>query len=184
MFSPQRERKLELSDSPVSWRLNRFLVRVVKPSVSEQSEEVAGVIAAVAKLALGSERLNLYVTNRRIIVAHIGKRGAGAVAGMTFFGRLGGALEDLLKSGKESRGKRRLELSSPSDILAADKDNFAIAYEDIVQVDVDEAPRLVGLTILSKDEKLEFVTRLGFETVLGLLSGRLGSKLAARKFFG
>jgi len=150
--------------------------------LSEQGEKVEGFIPVSAKLALGSERLNLYFTNRRIIVAHIGKRGAGAVAGTTFFGRLSGGFEDLFKSGKESLDRRRLESSSPLDILSADKDNFPILYEEVVRVEVDETPRIVRFTILSKDEKLDFLTLMGFESVLRLLSERLRDKLVARKF--
>jgi hypothetical protein len=152
--------------------------------LSEPAERVEGVIPVSARLALGLERLNLYITSQRIIVAHIGKRGAGAVAGTTFFGRLSGGFEDLFKSGKESLSRRRLESSSPLEILSADKDNFPILYEDVVRVDVDEAPRVVRFTILSKDEKLEFLTLMGFESVLRLLSERLRGKLVARKFSG
>lgn len=149
-----------------------------------ESEKIVGMIPVLTRLAFGSERLNLYVTERRIIIAHIGKRGAGAVAGTTLLGRLSSAFEDLLKTGKESRGKRKLESSHPSDILRADKDNFAISYEDIVQVDVNQDPRLVVITIISKDLKLEFMTRNSFENVVNVLSERLGSKLIARKYFG
>jgi hypothetical protein len=149
--------------------------------MSEPSEEVTGAIPAVARLALGSERLNLYVTNRRIIVAHIGKRGAGAVVGTNFLGRLSGAFEDLLKSGRESRSRRRLDSSKPVDILRADKDNFPLLFEEIVRLDVDEGPSIVGLSFLSMDEKFEFFTRMDIDSVLGLLSERLGAKLKARR---
>jgi hypothetical protein len=152
--------------------------------LSDPPEDIKGIIPVSARLALGSEHLNLYVTNRRIIIAHIGKRGTGAVAGTTFFGRLSSGFEDLFKSGKESLDKRRLDSSSPSEILAADKDNFPILYEDIVQVNVEETPRAVRFTILSRDEKLVFLTLIGFERVLHLLQERLGNKLVARKFSG
>jgi len=149
--------------------------------MSEPSEEVTGVIPAVARLTLGSERLNLYVTNRRIIVAHIGKRGAGAVVGTTFLGRLSGAFEDLLKSGRESRSRGRLDSSKPMDILRADKDNFPLLFEEVVRVDVDEGPGNVGISVLSRDEKFEFFTKMDIDGVLGLLSDGLGVKLRARR---
>jgi len=145
---------------------------------------VEGLIPVSARLSLGSERLNMYVTNRRIILAHVGKRGAGAVAGATFFGGLSGGFEDLLKSGKEFLDKRRLQSLKPGDILAADKDNFPISFEDIVQVEVEEAPRVVRFVILSKDEKLRFSTLTNFDAVVSLLSERLGNKLRARRFYG
>ncbi len=149
--------------------------------MSEPSEEVTGVIPAVARLTLGSERLNLYVTNRRIIVAHIGKRGAGAVVGTTFLGRLSGAFEDLLKSDRESRSRGRLDSSKPVDILRADKDNFPLLFEEIVRLDVDEGPSIVRLSFLSMDEKFEFFTRMDIDSVLGLLSERLEAKLRATR---
>jgi hypothetical protein len=150
-------------------------------SMSEQPEEVKGVIPAFARLALGSERLNLYVTNRRIIVAHIGKRGAGAVVGTSFLGRLSGAFEDLLKSGRESRSRGRLDSSKPMDILRADKDNFPLLFGEIVRVDVDEGPGSVGISVLSRDDKFDFITRMDIDGVLGLLSDGLGVKLTARR---
>lgn len=149
--------------------------------LSEQSEVVVGEIPAVASLALGSERLRLFFTSKRIIFAHIGKRGLGAVATTSLFGGMSGAFENLFKSGKESQKKRRLELLSPGEILAADKDNFSISYDEIVHVDVTQTAGLTGITILTADDKFELSTSLGFEKTVGLFGGNLGRKLSVKR---
>ncbi len=147
--------------------------------MSERSEEVSGVIPALVKLALGSERLNLYVTNQRIIVAHVGKRGAGAAAASTLLGRLSGAFEDLFKSGKESLGRQKLKRLSPNEILASDKENFAIGYADVVTVQITHIPGLTTMTMLTKDDKFEFYTQFKFDIVVASLVGTLGDKVTA-----
>ena len=50
--------------------------------VDKLSESVIGFIPVLARLAMGSEKLKLYVTRSGLIVAHGGKRGAGAMADM------------------------------------------------------------------------------------------------------
>ncbi len=76
------------------------------------------MIPVVAQLALGIEELILFVTDARIVVAHVGKRGAGALATSALFGRLSGGFEDFVKSGVESRAKRALPSLTPEKILA------------------------------------------------------------------
>src|SRR2546428_14037224 len=98
-------------------------------------------------------------TDTRIIVVYRGKRGAGALATGQLFGGLSGAFEDLFKSGKESISKPRGS-QSPKEILASNKDNFAIGLDEIVKGEVEETSPLVDLTILTKNEKLEFSARL------------------------
>src|SRR5207302_6939331 len=81
--------------------------------MGKESESILAEIPVVATLALGNERLTLFVTGARIIVAHVGKRGTGAMATATLLGRLGGGLENVLKSGGESRRKGALQHSTP-----------------------------------------------------------------------
>ena len=64
--------------------------------MSGESENVLGEIRVVARLALGIEQLMLFVTEARILVAHVGKRGAGALATSALFGRLSGGFEDIV----------------------------------------------------------------------------------------
>ena len=71
--------------------------------MSPESESILGEIPVVARLALGIEQLILFVTGSRIIVAHLGKRGAGQLVTSALFGRLSGGFEDGVRSGGESR---------------------------------------------------------------------------------
>src|SRR2546426_8120926 len=94
----------------------------------EEPERVLGEISAFARLAIGSERLRFFFTNRRIIVAPLGKRGAGL--GFSFLGKIGSRLEDLFKGGREASTKRRLEPLGPAEILAPTKENCPPGYRD------------------------------------------------------
>jgi hypothetical protein len=145
--------------------------------LSGESEVVLGELQVITRLAMGSERLRLLLTSRRIIIAHVGKRGAGAVTATSLLGRLSVALEDLFKRGRESLSIRKAEAMSPEEVIAADEDNFAISLEDIVNAKLEETPNWTRLTVLTKNEKLEFLTSLKLTWVVGLLEGALGPKL-------
>lgn len=139
-------------------------------------------IPVTAKLAFGTERLSLVMTDSSIIIAHLGKRGAGAAVGSSFLGRLSGAVEDLFRAGKESGTKKTIRRRDPARILAADKDNFQVDYDDIVRVDIDEiSPVAIMITILTKDQKLEFYTRTKYEKILELFENPVRSKVRARR---
>jgi hypothetical protein len=138
-------------------------------------EILLGEVSAVAKLALGTERLRLLITDSRIIVAHIGKRGGGALALSALFGMLSGALEDFFKTSRES--VMRKKTNDPAEILAADRDNFAIAFNEVVSTHVDERPGLTSITVLTAQDKFEFFTSAGVENVAGLLRQTLSEKL-------
>ncbi|TMI43598.1 hypothetical protein E6H19_09330 [Candidatus Bathyarchaeota archaeon] len=149
-------------------------------SLDEKTETVLGEIPVIARLQLGSEHLTLIPTDTRIIVVYRGKRGAGALATGQLFGGLSGAFEDLFKSGKESLARPR-GFQSPKEILASSKDNFAIGLDEIVRVEVEETSHLVDLTILTRNEKLEFSARLRFDRVVELLGKIVGDKMFSRR---
>jgi hypothetical protein len=149
--------------------------------MNEQREELIGEISVGARLYIGSERLRLLVTGKRLILAHVGKRGAGVLATTSFFGRLGAAVEDLFKSGKESIDKRRAAGLTPQEILDAEKDNFAISYDDIVYVEILEKTPVTGITILTREDKFNLSTTTEFEKVLELLQDNLGAKLTVKR---
>lgn len=136
-----------------------------------------GEIPIFARLAIGSEKLRLFVTNKRMIIAHVGKRGAGALAATSFFGRLSAAVEDLFKSGREYKRRKALE-HGPDSILAADKDNFPISYGEVVSVLVQGTSGLTRISVLTKDDKFEFSSLWRPEKVVDLLHGPLGPKLS------
>jgi hypothetical protein len=117
------------------------------------------------------------LTDSRILVAHVGKRGAGAAVSISLLGRLSEALEDLFKSGRESVGKRRMKSAGVKEILAADRDNFSIKFEEIVNVTITQGARLTGLTILTRSDKFEFSTREPCATVADRFTPSLGPKL-------
>jgi len=136
--------------------------------MGDESESILGEIPVVASLALGNERLTLFVTGARIIVAHVGKRGTGAVATATLLGRLGGGLENVLKGGGDG-------------ILAADKDNFDLRYDEIVNVRVVETQLSRIMIIVTRDDKFEFYSRLTLDPIVALLADRLGTKLTVER---
>ncbi len=149
--------------------------------MSGQSERVIGHIPVVAPLVLGVEQLILFVTEVGIIVAHVGKRGAGALVTSALFGRMSGGFEDLLKSGTESRGKRALPNLTPQKILLANKDNFHIDYSEIVSVRIVETLSNTEMTMLTKNDKFHFRSTLHVDGLVALLAMPLGSKLSVER---
>jgi len=149
--------------------------------MSGELENVVGEIRVVARLAFGIEQLILFVTDARIIVAHVGKRGAGAAATSALFGRLSGGFEDIMKSGSESRSKRELQRLTPEKILTANKDNFHLRFEEIVSVRLVETPFLGEMTVLTRDDKFHFQTHHPVDSIVGLLQRPLGSKLTVER---
>ncbi len=148
------------------------------PFTSGSSETVLGEIHVVAKLEMGSERLILFPTDVRIIVARVGKRGTGQMAGVGMLGRLSGALEDLFKGGRESVSKRNLSSLSPREILASHRDNFAISYSEVVRVDVRRETLTTRITILTNRDKLELSTGDSLDKIKNALGKTLGSKMS------
>src|SRR6266480_857410 len=145
------------------------------------AEPILGEIPVVTKLALGSERMSLFMTDSRILVVHVGKRGAGAAVSINLLGRLSGALENLFKSGKESVGKRRMKSAGVKEILAADRDNFSIKFDEVVNVTITQGARLTGLMILTQNDKFEFSTHLPYATIAELFTPSLGPKLTQKQ---
>jgi hypothetical protein len=145
------------------------------------AERILGEIPVATKLALGSERMSLFMTDSRILVAHVGKRGAGAAVSINLLGKLSGALEELFKSHKESVGKRRMKSAGVKEILAADKDNFSIRFDEVVNVSITQGASLTGLMILTGSDKFEFSTRLPVDRVVELFTPSLAPKLILSK---
>ncbi len=140
-------------------------------------EQILGEIPVSARLSIGSEKLRLFATINRMILAHVGKRGVGALATTSFFGRLSGAVEDLFKSGREFKGNKELGNLAPGAILTADRDNFFIGYSEVVSVEVAGSSGLTRVTVLTREDKFKFSTVSSGEKVVRLLRGPLGGKL-------
>ena len=99
---------------------------------------------------------------------------------MSILGRFSAGLEGLF--GRKNLPKKNgLKGPSPETILGADKDNFAVAYEDVVSVEVEESLGRVGFVVLTTSDKLTFLTSMRMERLLRLLTRALGSKVTARR---
>jgi len=149
--------------------------------MSPESESILGEIPVVARLALGIEQLILFVTGSRIIVAHLGKRGAGQLVTSALFGRLSGGFEDVVRSGGESRSKRTLERLTPNKILAANKDNFQVRFDEIVSLRVTDMTHARMMSLVTRDEKFDLRTGNELDSIVGLLQTPLASRLSVEK---
>ena len=140
-----------------------------------------GEFPVSARLAMGSDRLRLFFTRTRIIAAHESKSGAGAVAATGFLGAMGSALSGIFGRGKRSVGSGELETLVPSEILRRNRDNFAIAADEVVSAELVEEELQSVIRILTGDEKLEFRTGRHFDYVASLMGDLLGKKLTVRR---
>ncbi len=148
-------------------------------SMEESSEEVVGALPVVANLSMGFERLTLYFTDRRLIVGQGGKTGAASVPTTFMLGSIGSYLGNLFGRGKGKSMKKEAEAKypRPTAILSLHQDNFAISFTDIVSVNLTRKPINTGISILSKDDKFDFTSRIRFDDVLSLFQNSLAAKL-------
>jgi hypothetical protein len=149
--------------------------------MDESQETWIGELPVTARLMYGSERLRLGFTTNRIIVDRIGKRGSGAVIGTSLLGRIGEAVEDLFKGGRESLRKKKIEEMSPDQVLRAHKDNFAISYTDVVNVALEQTMTLNKITILTVTDKFEFTCTSRFDVIVETFKQRLSGKSTVQK---
>jgi hypothetical protein len=149
--------------------------------MNESREMWIGELPVTARLMYGSERLRLGFTTNRIIVDRIGKRGSGAVIGTSLLGRIGEAVEDLFKGGRESLRKKKIAEMSPDQVLRAHKDNFAISYRDVVNVDLEQTMTLNKITILTVTDKFEFTCTSRFDVIVETFKHRLSDKSTVQK---
>src|SRR5260370_2696884 len=126
---------------------------------------------------MGFERLRLYFTDRRILVGHLDKVGAGSVAPTFLLGSIGSALGSLFRRQKGPRPKTKSDYLSPRRILASHRDNFAIVFDEIVSVELTHGVEMNSISILSKSDKLDFASRTRFETIRSLFENALREKV-------
>jgi hypothetical protein len=148
--------------------------------MQEPSESVVGELPVVSHLSMGYERLTLFFTDRRIIFSRGGKVGAGSVPATFIFGSAGSALGGLFGGGKHGLSKQS-QYPSPARILASDKDNFAISFDEVVSVDLIRTPTINNIIILSRDDKFDLTCRSKYEVVRSLLEASLGAKLRLQR---
>ncbi len=150
--------------------------------MADASEVVVGHIPVVMQLNVGSEKLSLVLTDRRMIVARVGKRGAGSTASLPFWAMLSGGIEGLFKWRKESAKKKAASSLTPERILLADKDNFPVPFDHIVSVELTSTVTgMTGIMILTRDDKFTFSTGLSLDIVSGLFHERIGARLLIKK---
>ena len=151
-----------------------------RAGLEEGSERVVGDLPVVSNLSMGYERLTLFFTDRRIIVGHGGKVGAGSVPGTFLFGSLGAALGGLFGREKH-KTKRDSHYPSPGSILTSHKDNFSISYSEVVNVDLAQSRSINHIIILSHNDKFQFTSRSRFESILRLFRSNLGERVSVFK---
>ncbi len=142
-------------------------------------EAIIGEIPVSTQLALGVENLRLFLTPSRFIVARAGKRGAGAAAGISLLGKFTAGLEGLFRGGKGSLKRQGPGELTPERVLGAHKDNFFIAYEEIIRVELGLSSSKVKITVLTTDDKFQFQTSSRMDPIRTLLTNALGSKVTS-----
>jgi hypothetical protein len=139
------------------------------------------VIPVNARLGIGFEQLHLVITDRRIIVAHRGKKGAGGLASLLIAGSHSGAFEDPGKPRIEHGTRKSFDGVIPEKVLLSDKDNFEIGYDELVRVEVDDGPDATGIVLLTGSDKFQFFTGLEAQEVVELIADHLGGRLVAKR---
>jgi hypothetical protein len=148
----------------------------VKALVIGNAESVLGEIPVSVRRGIGFEKLKLYITSKRIIVAHGSKKGRRALALRPLLGRYSGDLEESSEGRDRQVVKSNLQSLRPGMILSSHKDNFALSFDEIVSVELRESEG-VEIVILSGEEKFQFSTGTEREEVAALLTPGLGAKL-------
>ena len=150
-------------------------------ALEKLDEKILGEIAVTARLPMGFEKLRLYFTYRRIIVGHLNKVGAGAVAPTFMLGSIGSALGGLFGRKGPPHQKAKSEPLSPGRILASHSDNFSIMFDEIISVDLNREPYKNTIGILSKNDKFDFTCQTRFDQVVSLFENGLRDKLRVHK---
>ncbi len=144
--------------------------------MSDVSESVLGFITVTFPRRIGFERVGLYVTSTRIIVAHKSRKGLGALALAPLLGRYAGSSDESAREPGRG-GKPRVEAMSAEEVLAGHKDNFALGYDELVSVELRESSGVTSITILTREDKFQFSSDMGLREIAQLLSRNLGAKL-------
>jgi hypothetical protein len=137
-------------------------------------------------------KYDLYITDRRLAVIktkHFYNDGTGGVGWYL----VGSNLVDIIEQRDEAAAKRKKELKEKFENLSLDEkigcryENFAVNYEEIIQIKLNEQHfpwREATLKIVSKEKKAKFhPTKEQFEQLSDVLSniGALWKKLIIHK---
>ncbi len=119
----------------------------------------------------------LYFTTRRLIAAKLGS----AQAGVAWFilGPLGPLAGTFLAMRRQARKAKEIDTMLTEGTLKAGKDNFAIEYQEITKVKVEQGKPISLITIFCSDRKQEFILpQRNLDEATDLLRRTLGSKLS------
>jgi len=148
-----------------------------------QDEHVLGSVHVKADIRAGHEFLRIFFSEKRMIMAYVGKRGMGNLSAVAFFGDVGSKLEALIMGPGESRRKKKMDAEhtpSPDELLRIDRNNFAINYDEVVQVILERTPYSVDITLLTRDDKYHFTTREQSGKVLKLFQDALSDRVEVK----
>ncbi len=98
------------------------------------AEKVLGGFEVETRLSLGSEHLFLLLTQTRLIMAHFVKVGKRS---MSLSNLLGGMARGVGRAPKKPEALEKMAALAPESILALDKDNFAVGYDQVVTMTVE-----------------------------------------------
>jgi hypothetical protein len=149
-------------------------------AVSGQAESVTGVIPVNARLGMGFEELQLIVTDRRIIVVHKGKKGAGGLVSTLLLGGHTSAFDDPDKP-KADLGEKRFQHVDLEKVLASNKNNFDLRHSEIISAVIDDGPNSTTITLVTGEDKFQFYASLEAKEINNLLVNYLGSRIVTKK---
>jgi len=141
---------------------------------------VVGVIPVNARLGMGFEELQLVVTDRRIIIVHKAKKGAGGLVSTLILGGHTSSFDDPDKP-KTDVGDKRFQHVDVEKVLASNKNNFGLGYSEIITVEIEEGPNSTSIMMVTGEEKFQFYSSLEAKEISHLLTERLGLKIVMKK---
>lgn len=138
-------------------------------------EKVLGGLEVETQLRFGSEHLFLLFTQRRMLFAHLAKMGKSSAVLSNLLGKFSRGLS--ISPGK---GNRLSGLASirPETILARDRDNFGVDYNNVVGLTIEPSgPDRSRIVLVTRDMKIELAASLvAVEGLRELISSLLGEK--------
>ena len=144
-----------------------------------EEENVLGGFEANARLDFGSERLLVFLTQRRLIMAHKAKLGRVRLTLSSLLGRMAEGVESIGKGGQDLAKMTGVQ---PGTILRMNRENFAIDYDDIVSFNAEPGDQNVSTIILvGKDRKVEMsVSSIALNGLWDLIQELFGEKAFLR----
>ena len=118
-----------------------------------EGERILAGLEANARLRFGSERLLVFLTQKRILLVHKSKVGRATLTLSSVLGSLATGVETAVKRG---HGLGELADLKPDQVISLSRENFAIEYDNIVRVEAEPISRSISrITLVSKDQKIE-----------------------------